>query len=237
MGQGERVCVVSGCSSIDEFVAAFRNHARRDDVFVPTSTPLPVGARGHVAITLRDNRVVIEGEARVVSVARSGGLHGMTLRFVGLGAAARDVLDRLDRARFSARTPRVSAALAECLVVGALPAPGAARSPEPAELPFAVELLDELAAGNGTDTVQMWTTIPAIPMPIVAALPTEKMSELAPPVEFPLGTGPMAERAEVAALEAARDDRHARTSVLPWWSVALIVIAMTIVAILIYVAM
>jgi hypothetical protein len=159
VGQGERVCVVSGCTSIEEFVAAFRKHAQRDDLFVPTRTPLAVGSRGRLAVTLRDGSVVLEGQVTVVSTAQDKKRKGMTLRFSVLDAESRALLDHLDRERFRAKPTRLpgtlrarpgpevgdapaprpqrttgvdgASALAECVVVGRLPSPDDAEPARP----------------------------------------------------------------------------------------------------------
>ncbi|MCE9572487.1 MAG: hypothetical protein K8W52_04965, partial [Deltaproteobacteria bacterium] len=100
--------LVSGCSSADDFVAAFRTFADRGSLFVPTAHPLPVGTHAHIAVCLADGGVMIEGDAEVTSSsARAVGLHarpGMAVRFIKLDDTSKQVMDQLVRARLSARS-------------------------------------------------------------------------------------------------------------------------------------
>jgi hypothetical protein len=109
------VYLVSRCSSIEEFVAAFRRYADRLGVFVPAGSPVAVGRKGRFAITLKDGRIVIDGDAEVImSSARASGLHGrpgMTLRFTRVDDHSRAVLDHLEKVRFGAKVTVSSAHL------------------------------------------------------------------------------------------------------------------------------
>src|SRR5678815_2944048 len=90
---GAPIYLVSACASGEEFVAAFRRYADKNGLFIPIGDPLPPGGRSRFAVTLRDGGVMIEGEAEIVSSARSPSvLHGrvgMTLRFVEPDEASR----------------------------------------------------------------------------------------------------------------------------------------------------
>ena len=101
------VYLVSRCSSMEEFVAAFRRYADRLGVFVPSASPVAVGKKGRFAITLRGGGVVVEGDAEVImSSTRASGLHGrpgMTLRFAKVDDDSRAVLDHLEKVRFGAK--------------------------------------------------------------------------------------------------------------------------------------
>ncbi len=103
------VYLVSGCGTIDEFVAAFRRYADRVGLFVPTATPLAVARRLRLGLTLRDGQVVIEGDAEVITAStRPSGLHGrpgMTIRITGLDADSQAVWTHLEKARFAPAEP------------------------------------------------------------------------------------------------------------------------------------
>ncbi len=69
---GAPIYLVSACSSGEEFLAAFRRYADRNGVvFVPIADPLPAGKKARFALTLKDGGVMVEGEAEVVSAART----------------------------------------------------------------------------------------------------------------------------------------------------------------------
>lgn len=106
---GASIYLVSACTSGEEFIAAFRRYADKNGLFIPIGDPLPPGSRGRFAVTLRDGGVMIEGEAEIVSSARTPSvLHGrvgMTLRFVEPDDASRTTLGELERARLSMRPP------------------------------------------------------------------------------------------------------------------------------------
>ncbi|MEO6774219.1 MAG: PEGA domain-containing protein [Kofleriaceae bacterium] len=106
--------LVSACASAEEFVAAFRRYADRTGLFVPIAEPLPSGRRGHVAITLKDGRIVLEGEVEVAaSSPRPSPLYGrigMTLKFVEPDAPTRTALGELERARLAMKPLPLSVA-------------------------------------------------------------------------------------------------------------------------------
>ena len=118
---GAPIYLVSACTSGEEFVAAFRRYADKNGLFVPIREPLPVGRRSRFAVTLKDGGVMIEGEAEIVSSARTASvLHGrvgMTLRFLEPDDASKAMLRDLEKARLAMR-----------------PAPPSV-SPRPAEIP------------------------------------------------------------------------------------------------------
>src|SRR5260221_602832 len=102
---GAPIYLVSACTSGEEFVAAFRRYADKNGLFIPISEPLPSGGRTRFAVTLRDGGVMIEGEAEIVSSARTPSvLHGrigMTLRFLDPDEASQTTLAELVRARLA----------------------------------------------------------------------------------------------------------------------------------------
>gem|GEM_PF-2301730 len=108
------IYLVSACSSGEEFVAAFRRYADKHGLFVPIAAPFAVGRRSRFAVTLRDGGVMIEGEAEIVSSARTPSvLHGrvgMTLKFVEPDPASKTMLAELEKARLSMRPPPPSVA-------------------------------------------------------------------------------------------------------------------------------
>lgn len=86
-------------------MAAFRRYIEKSDLFVPTLSELPPGSGGRFAITLRDGRVMIEGQAEVVArYATAAGSRygrvGIVLRFEPLNAASQLVWDALLKTRF-----------------------------------------------------------------------------------------------------------------------------------------
>ncbi|MEO7734865.1 MAG: hypothetical protein ABIY55_28175, partial [Kofleriaceae bacterium] len=108
------IYLVSACTSGEEFVAAFRRYADKHGLFVPIAAPFAIGRRGRFAVTLRDGGVMVEGEAEVVSSARTPSvLHGrvgMTLKFVEPDPASKTMLAELEKARLSMRPPPPSVA-------------------------------------------------------------------------------------------------------------------------------
>ncbi|HET9990828.1 MAG TPA: hypothetical protein VFQ65_19995, partial [Kofleriaceae bacterium] len=86
MTTGAALYLVSACASAEEFVAAFRRYADRAGLFVPIAEPLPQGRRGRIALTLKDGRILLEGEVEIAAAsARPSPLYGrvgMTLKFV-----------------------------------------------------------------------------------------------------------------------------------------------------------
>jgi hypothetical protein len=103
------IYLVSACGSGEEFVAAFRRYADKNGLFVPIAEPLAAGQRTRFAVTLRDGGVMVEGEAEIVSSARTASvLHGrvgMTLKFVEPDAPSKTTLGELEKARLSMRPP------------------------------------------------------------------------------------------------------------------------------------
>ena len=149
MTTGAPIYLVSACASGEEFVSAFRRYADRNGVvFIPISQPLPPGKKGRFALTLKDGGVMVEGEAEVVSSAKTPsvlyGRVGMTLKFTEPDEPSKTLLSELEKARLAMKpappsvaprpadvpaeprpTPpppggRVDAvnALAECVVIG-----------------------------------------------------------------------------------------------------------------------
>ena len=115
MSSGAQIFLVSACSSGQDFVAAFRRYVDRNGVvFVPLAEPLPAGRRGRFALTLIDGGVMIEGEAEVVSSARTPSvLHGrvgMTVKFVALDEPSKIVLTELEKARLALKPTAPSVA-------------------------------------------------------------------------------------------------------------------------------
>ena len=115
MSSGAQIFLVSACTSGEDFVAAFRRYVDRNGVvFVPLAEPLPAGRRGRIAITLSDGGVMIEGQAEVVSSARTPSvLHGrvgMTVKFVAPDEPSKIVLLELEKARLALKPTAPSVA-------------------------------------------------------------------------------------------------------------------------------
>ncbi|MGE0547239.1 MAG: PEGA domain-containing protein [Kofleriaceae bacterium] len=105
MATAAQIFLVSACGSGEEFVAAFRRYADRNGLFIPIAEPLAVGRRGRFALTLKDGGVMIEGEAEVISAAKTPSvLHGrigMTIRFVAPDEPSTTTLNELLKARLA----------------------------------------------------------------------------------------------------------------------------------------
>lgn len=118
---GAPIYLVSACANGEEFVAAFRRYADKTGLFVPMAEPLPSGRKGRFAVTLRDGGVMLEGEAEIVSSAKTPsvlhGRAGMTIRFIEPDDTSKTVLVELERARLAMKPPAPSV------------------SPRPAEIP------------------------------------------------------------------------------------------------------
>ena len=104
MTTGAPIYLVSACASGEEFVAAFRRYADRNGVvFVPIADPLPSGKKGRFALTLKDGGVMVEGDAEVVSSAKTPsmlyGRVGMTLKFLVPDEPSKTMLTELEKAR------------------------------------------------------------------------------------------------------------------------------------------
>ena len=103
---GAPIYLVSACASGEEFVAAFRRYADRNGVvFVPIADPLPAGMKGRFALTLKDGGVMVEGDAEVISAARTPsvlyGRVGMTLKFLVPDEPSKTTLGELEKARLA----------------------------------------------------------------------------------------------------------------------------------------
>lgn len=106
MTTGAPIYLVSACTSGEEFVAAFRRYADRNGVvFVPIADPLPSGKKGRFALTLKDGGVMVEGEAEIVSSARTPsvlyGRVGMTIKFLVPDEPSKTTLGELEKARLA----------------------------------------------------------------------------------------------------------------------------------------
>lgn len=195
------IYLVSACGSGEEFVAAFRRYADKHGLFVPIAEPLASGKRARFAVTLRDGGVMIEGEAEIVSSARSASvLHGrvgMTLKFVEPDAPSKTMLGELEKARLSMRPPPPSVAPRPA----SLPAEPRPVPPAPAGRIDAVNALAEcvaiapaaqleaLALGEGA--VKAATKLGMPPLadgrakPTTAAPPRAMATEIGTPIAKP----------------------------------------------------
>jgi hypothetical protein len=180
---GAPIYLVSACTSGEEFVAAFRRYSDRHGVFVPIGDPLPAGSKGRFALTLKDGGVMIEGEAEIVSSAKTPsvvhGRVGMTLCFVEPDAASKTVLSELEKARLAmkpqppsvpprpAQLPaeprpvppaplgRVDAvnALAECVAIGDVSSLAGAAVPPKASQKFVVPSIPPMGGTRSTGSL------------------------------------------------------------------------------------
>jgi hypothetical protein len=126
---------VSACTSGEEFVSAFRRYVDRNGViFVPLAEPLPAGRRGRFAVTLVDGGVMLEGQAEVVSSARTPsvvhGRVGMTIKFIAPDDDSKQLLGELEKARLALKPAAPSVA------------------PRPAQLPSEIRPKAPLAGGR-----------------------------------------------------------------------------------------
>ena len=112
MTTGAPLYLVSACASAEEFVAAFRRYADRTGLFVPIADPFAQGRRGRIALTLKDGRILLEGNVEVVtSSVRPSPLYGrvgMTLKFVDPDDTTKTALAELEKARLAMRPPPLS---------------------------------------------------------------------------------------------------------------------------------
>ena len=98
---GYVISLVSRCSSVEEFVSAFRSYVHRDHVFVPTTQPVAAGRTVRLAITLADHTPVLAGEVEVLSSSTiPQGPHqkpGLRLRFQSLDGDGAALMRRFER--------------------------------------------------------------------------------------------------------------------------------------------
>ncbi|HEY4055272.1 MAG TPA: PEGA domain-containing protein [Kofleriaceae bacterium] len=83
-------------------------------IFVPLAEPLPAGRRGRFAVTLVDGGVMLEGQAEVVSSAKTPsvvhGRVGMTIKFVAPDDDSKKLLGELEKARLALKPAAPSVA-------------------------------------------------------------------------------------------------------------------------------
>ena len=210
------IYLVSACTSGEEFVAAFRRYADKHGLFVPIASPFAIGRRGRFAVTLRDGGVMIEGEAEIVSAARTPSvLHGrvgMTLKFLEPDPASKTILGELEKARLSMRPPPPSVAPRPATIPAQpRPVPPAAQGRIDAVNALAecvaigeAELIDALALAPPTASPPkagprfvVPTITPPAGVPAAAALPRTVMGMM------PLrDAGPRSDRMSAVALPA-----------------------------------
>lgn len=151
---GAPIYLVSACSSGEEFVAAFRRYADRNGVlFVPIAEPLPPGKRGRFAVALTGGGVMLEGEAEVVSSAKTPsvlyGRVGMTLKFIDPDEPSKTLLTELERARLAVKPGPPSVAPRPA----GIPAEPRPKPPAPAGRVDAVNALAECVAIGDLSTL------------------------------------------------------------------------------------
>ncbi|MDB4960236.1 MAG: hypothetical protein JWP01_235 [Myxococcales bacterium] len=158
---GVPIYLVSACASGEEFVAAFRRYADRNGVvFVPLAEPLPSGKKARFALTLKDGGVMVEGDAEVVSSARTPsvlyGRIGMTLKFTLPDEPSKTTLGELEKARLALKPlpPSVPPRSAQ------IPAAPRATPPAPSGRIDAVNALAECVAIGELGTTDNADTIP-----------------------------------------------------------------------------
>ena len=198
MTTGAPIYLVSACASGEEFVSAFRRYADRNGVvFVPIAQPLPPGKKGRFALTLKDGGVMVEGEAEVVSSARTPsvlyGRVGMTLKFTEPDDPSKTILGELEKARLSMKPAAPSVAPRPATV----PAEPRSTPPAPTGRIDAVNALAECVAIGDLSTLGGDDAIPpkmgakfVVPsIPPVAGGPRPKASSVPPPpVPVPTAT-------------------------------------------------
>lgn len=202
MTTGVPIYLVSACASGEEFISAFRRYADRNGVvFIPIGVPLPPGRKGRFALTLKDGGVMVEGEAEVVSSARTPsvlyGRVGMTLKFTEPDEPSKTLLGELEKARLQmkpappsvaprpaeipaeprptppAPTGRIDAfnALAECVVIGDLSTLTSDDGPRSGPK-FTVPSIPPLKTATGQAPVVARPATPPAALPVVAAKET-----------------------------------------------------------------
>jgi hypothetical protein len=164
---GAPIYLVSACTSGEEFISAFRRYADRNGVmFVPIADPLPAGRKGRFAITLRDGGVMIEGQAEIVSSAKSPsvlyGRVGMTVKFLAPDEPSQTILAELEKARTSLRPPAPSVPPRPADV----PAEPRPKPPAPGGRIDAVNALAECVVIGDVSTLSRDSDLGTIPPPI-----------------------------------------------------------------------
>ena len=188
---GNPIYLVSACATGEEFVAAFRRYADKTGLFVPIGEPFVAGKRARIAVTLADGGVMLEGDAEIVSSARTPSiLHGrvgMTLRFFAPDAASKTLLGELEKARLSMKPAPPSVAPRPVN----LPAEPRAVPPSPQGRIDAVNALAECVAIGDADALSALTP-PAAPVPpragprfVVPTVPAVRPRAPTPPVGVP----------------------------------------------------
>jgi hypothetical protein len=91
--------IASGCTTLDEFAAVFRQYCTPKSIFIATKKPRASGSTTRFAITLKDGKPVMRGTAKIAQsfTAKSNqyGRPGMVLEFVELDSMGRILLEEL----------------------------------------------------------------------------------------------------------------------------------------------
>lgn len=163
---GAPIYLVSACTSGEEFISAFRRYADRNGViFIPIAEPLPAGRRGRFALSLSNGGVMVEGQAEVVSSARTPsvlyGRVGMTVKFLSPDEPSQTILSELEKARTSLKppAPSVPPRAAE------IPAEPRSKPPTPGGRIDAVNALAECVLIGDVSTLSRDSDLGTIPPP------------------------------------------------------------------------
>ncbi|MCW5809115.1 MAG: hypothetical protein KIT31_42570, partial [Deltaproteobacteria bacterium] len=209
MTTGAPIYLVSACSSGEEFVAAFRRYADRNGLFIPMADPIPVGKKGHFALTLADGGVMVSGEAEIISSAKTPSvLHGrvgMTLRFADLDAESKTVLVELEKARLSMRPPPPSVPPRPAVI------PAEPR-PQPPTLGGRIDAMNALAECVAIGDVDAMPVVEKLPpkagpkfvvptIPVGGGMPARTKSASTPP---PAAAAPPADKGAASERTGAR---------------------------------
>jgi hypothetical protein len=135
-------------------------------MFIPIAEPLPAGRKGRFAIALSNGGVMIEGQAEIVSSARTPsvlyGRVGMTVKFLAPDEPSQTILGELEKARTSLRPPAPSVP-ARPADVPATPRP---KPPAPGGRIDAVNALAECVVIGDVSTLSRDSDLGTIPPPM-----------------------------------------------------------------------
>ena len=196
---GAPIYLVSACTTGEEFISAFRRYADRNGVmFIPIAEPLPAGRKGRFALALTSGGVMIEGQAEVVSSAKTPsvlyGRVGMTVKFLAPDEDSRVILSELEKARTSLKPAPPSVPPRPAT----LPAEPRPRPPAPAGRIDAVNALAECIVIGDVSSLSRDSDLGTIPPPIgkqpsspvPVPIATPKSAPVAKPPAIPAATRP-----------------------------------------------
>lgn len=204
---GVPIYLVSACTTGEEFISAFRRYADRNGViFIPIADPLPAGRKGRFALALSTGGVMVEGQAEVVSSARTPsvlyGRTGMTVKFLAPDEPSQTILAELEKARTSLKppAPSIPARPAE------IPTEPRPKPPTPGGRIDAINALAECVVIGDVSTLSRDSDLSTVAPPVTPGAVTVKPIATMPP-PFKAAAKPVApiapERSKPASIPPA----------------------------------